>query len=36
MTPFFASQIGEIVFYGGLVWMGIGIFVMRQMINFRI
>ena len=36
MTPFFASSAGEILFYGGIIWMGLGILVMRGMINFRI
>lgn len=36
MSPFFASLVGKILFYGGLIWMGLGIFVMRAMINFRI
>lgn len=36
MTPFFASTIGQILFYGGLLWMGAGIIVMRRMINFGI
>lgn len=35
MAPFFASLAGEVMFYGALTWMGIGAFVMRSMINFR-
>ena len=36
MSPFFASLAGKILFYGAIIWMGIGILVMRSMINFRI
>jgi tight adherence protein B len=36
MTVFFASTLGKAMFYGGILWMGIGMLVMRQMIHIRI
>jgi len=27
---------GQKIFYGGLTWMGIGVFLMKQMISFEI
>lgn len=36
MSPFFASLTGKIMFYGAIIWMGVGALVMRSMINFRI
>jgi tight adherence protein B len=31
----FTEQVGHVVLAGAAIWMGIGIFVMRQMINFK-
>ena len=35
MIPMFTDPRGQIMLIGGAIWMGIGIFVMRRMINFR-
>ncbi|HBH27099.1 MAG TPA: type II secretion protein F [Rhodospirillaceae bacterium] len=32
----FTTTIGKFLFWGAMCWMGIGIFVMRQMINFKV
>lgn len=36
MSPFFATLLGQTLFYSGLIWMGLGVLVMRRMINFNI
>jgi tight adherence protein B len=36
MAPFFEHRIGKFLFFGGLTWMGIGVLVMKKMINIRI
>jgi tight adherence protein B len=36
LMKLFTEDIGNIMIMGGLIWMGIGILVMRQMINFEI
>jgi tight adherence protein B len=36
MLPMFSDPRGRMLLLGGLVWMGIGIFTMRRMINFKI
>jgi tight adherence protein B len=36
MVPLFTDPRGNLLLAGGAMWMGIGIFVMRRMINFRI
>ena len=36
MTPLFVDHRGQLMLLAGGVWMSIGIFVMRRMINFRI
>lgn len=35
MMPLFTTAMGQLMLLGGLTWMGIGIFVMRGMINFK-
>ncbi len=35
MMPLFTTSMGQLMLLGGLTWMGIGIFVMRGMINFK-
>jgi tight adherence protein B len=35
MMPLFTERFGNLLLAGCLVWMGLGIFVMRQMINFK-
>jgi tight adherence protein B len=32
----FTEPKGQLMFLGGLIWMSLGIFVMRRMINFQI
>lgn len=32
----FITNIGRVMFAGGLIWMSIGIFMMKAMINFRV
>jgi tight adherence protein B len=32
----FSERLGNVLVIGGLIWMAIGIFVMRQMINFKL
>ena len=34
ITPLFTDNLGQILIVCGLVWMSIGVFVMKQMINF--
>ena len=36
MDAFFIDERLMIVGMGGLVWMGIGVFIMAQMVNFEI
>lgn len=36
MVPLFTDPRGNLILAGGVMWMGIGIFVMRRMINFKI
>jgi tight adherence protein B len=36
MVPLFTDPRGNLMLMGGAFWMGIGIFVMRRMINFKI
>jgi tight adherence protein B len=36
MTLMFTTTMGRLMILGGLTWMGIGILVMRKMINFKI
>ena len=36
MAPFFSTFIGNILFFGSLTWMGVGMLVMRRMINIQI
>ncbi|HEY3696288.1 type II secretion system F family protein [Phenylobacterium sp.] len=36
MVPLFTDPRGNIMLFGGALWMATGIFVMRRMINFRI
>ena len=36
MSSMFTHPTGQLMMLGGLTWMGIGIFVMRGMINFKI
>lgn len=35
IAPLFTTSIGQLILLGGLSWMAIGVFVMRQMINFK-
>lgn len=35
MVPMFADQRGQLMLMGGAIWMSLGIFVMRRMINFK-
>ena len=35
MALMFNDPRGKVMLLGGIVWMGIGIFVMRRMINFK-
>jgi tight adherence protein B len=35
MAPMFNDPRGHVMLLGGAVWMAIGIFVMRRMINFK-
>ena len=35
LTPLFTADLGKILIAGGLVWMSVGIFIMKQMINFE-
>lgn len=35
MAPLFTTSMGRLMILGGLCWMGIGVFVMRGMINFK-
>ena len=35
LDPFFQSILGKQIFYGGILWMGVGMLVMRKMIHFR-
>ncbi|KAA5802191.1 type II secretion system F family protein [Alkalicaulis satelles] len=35
MAPLFTTPIGQLLLMGGVMWMGIGIMVMRGMINFK-
>jgi len=36
MLLLWTDPIGNVILYGGLLWMGIGVFIMRQMISFEI
>lgn len=35
MAPLFHEKTGHVLIIGGLAWMGLGVFVMHQMINFE-
>jgi tight adherence protein B len=35
MTPMLTTSMGQLMLMGGVIWMGIGILVMRGMINFK-
>lgn len=35
IAPLFTTSIGQLVLLGGISWMAIGVFIMRQMINFK-
>ena len=36
MSLLWTTEIGKVLLYGGLTWMGIGVVVMKQMVSFRI
>jgi len=36
ITPLFSEQLGQIMLLCGLMWMAIGVFVMKQMVSFEI
>ena len=36
MSPLFHQDAGKVMIGGGLTWMGLGVFVMKQMISFEI
>lgn len=36
LNPLFETQKGNLMIYGSLIWMSIGVFIMRHMINFKI
>jgi tight adherence protein B len=36
LTVLFTTNSGKLILGGGLLWMSIGIFIMKQMINFDI
>ncbi|MDP6688447.1 MAG: type II secretion system F family protein [Alphaproteobacteria bacterium] len=36
ITPLFVDDLGHILIGGGLVWMSMGVFIMKQMINFEV
>jgi tight adherence protein B len=36
MTLLWTTRTGKLAMGGGLVWMSIGIFVMKKMINFKV
>jgi tight adherence protein B len=35
IAPLFTTSIGQLILLGGVVWMGMGILIMRGMINFK-
>ncbi len=35
LAPLFDFPLGRVLFYGGVAWMGIGVLVMKKMINFK-
>ncbi len=35
IRPLFATKTGNLTIFAGLFWMGLGIVVMRKMINFK-
>jgi len=35
MEPLFNTPLGQMMLLGGALWMGIGIVIMRGMINFK-
>lgn len=35
IRPLFAEQVGNIILIGGVCWMGLGVLVMKKMINFN-
>jgi tight adherence protein B len=35
MSPMFTTSMGRAMLAAGAIWMGIGIFIMRRMINFK-
>lgn len=36
ITPLFTDNLGQMLILGGLAWMSIGVFIMKQMINFEV
>ncbi len=36
ITPLFVDDVGHILIAGGLIWMSMGVFIMKQMINFEV
>lgn len=36
ITPLFTDNLGQILIAGGLIWMSMGVFIMKQMINFEV
>ena len=36
ITPLFIDSLGQILIAGGLAWMSIGVFIMKQMVNFEV
>lgn len=36
MSMLWTDPLGKVILYGGLSWMGIGVFVMKQMVSFEI
>jgi len=36
MQLLWTDPMGNVILYGGLLWMGIGVFIMKQMISFEI
>ena len=35
MSVLFSTTIGNMIIVGGLMWMGIGVFMMKKMIDFK-
>ena len=36
ITPLFTDSLGQTLIGGGLAWMSIGVFIMKQMVNFEV